>query len=282
MECTSPVYLSGVALPCGQCGHCRRNRASEWTARLVNELSYWKDSCFLTLTYSDEELPEDESLEPEELTLFLKRFRKEVGVKIKYYAVGEYGEETLRPHYHLILFGIPYDYPGFVRLYPQATDEKLKGMVGIKSWTHGCAHVGTVTQDSIDYATGYVMKALTGPLATEVYGRRELPFARQSTGLGKQFVLDNQTELLSTASMRSGSAQVRLPRYYKKKLGIADYTISKVLEERALMVAKLKRATYIHRCGSLDPELLRKEELTVREQNRKNLSAKQNLRKREL
>lgn len=282
MECTSPVEMSGVQLPCGQCGHCRRNRASEWKTRLMNELEYWTDSCFLTLTYSDEELPEDESLEPEELTLFIKRFRKEVGVKIKYYAVGEYGEEELRPHYHMIVFGIPYDWQGFVRLFPAATDEKLKGMVGVKSWTHGFAHVGTVTRDSIEYVTGYVTKALTGPLATEVYGRRELPFSRQSTGLGKQFVQDNQEELLKTASIQSGSAQLRLPRYYKKKLGIADYTISKVLEDRALMAAKVKRATYIHRSGSLDPEILREEERIVREQNRKNLRSKQNLRRRDV
>ena len=35
---------------------------------------------------------------------FIKRLRKDYD--IKYFACGEYGDKTLRPHFHAILFGV--------------------------------------------------------------------------------------------------------------------------------------------------------------------------------
>ena len=67
------------------------------------------DNAFVTLTYADDQLPDGNSLCPEDVTKFLKRLRKRIDpVKIRYFLCGEYGEgSTSRPHYHLILFGLP-------------------------------------------------------------------------------------------------------------------------------------------------------------------------------
>lgn len=64
---------------------------------------------FLTLTYSDEMLPPGGTLEPKHLQSFFKKLRQQIGesARLRFFAVGEYGSRTFRPHYHAALFGYP-------------------------------------------------------------------------------------------------------------------------------------------------------------------------------
>lgn len=74
------------------------------------------DACFVTLTYAPEHCPTvtdpetgemNLSLKKRDLKLWLKRLRRLLAPqKIRYYGCGEYGAQTQRPHYHLILFGL--------------------------------------------------------------------------------------------------------------------------------------------------------------------------------
>ena len=142
MLCTHPINDShGRKLPCGRCISCRVNRTQEWGIRLRHELGYYPGSLFLTLTYNQDNLPD--SLVPKDLQLWLKRFRKELdGRKIKYYAVGEYGERYNRPHYHAIVFNC----------------DKGDAEIIRDTWRQGFVHIGTVTDDSINYVCGYIQK----------------------------------------------------------------------------------------------------------------------------
>ena len=117
MQCINPVRITkgldvtrfpdGLLVGCGKCVMCRIAKRREWTLRLIHESVYWEDSVFLTLTYSDDYLPKNGSLDKRQLQLFIKRLRKSLnGRSIKYFACGEYGDNTERPHYHLIIFGI--------------------------------------------------------------------------------------------------------------------------------------------------------------------------------
>ena len=115
MRCINPVTITNKAsisqekmeVPCGKCIECRIHQRKEWSLRLLHEMAYHERSVFLTLTYSDENLPDDLSISKRHLQLFLKRLRKQSGRKgIKYFATGEYGESTQRPHYHAIVFGV--------------------------------------------------------------------------------------------------------------------------------------------------------------------------------
>lgn len=139
----SELAIHGIPFPCGQCLPCRINRRRVWTHRLMLESYMHADSIFVTLTYSPEYLPPDLSIHKRDLQLFLKRFRRAVEPRrIRYYACGEYGEHTHRPHYHAILFGAS-----------EADSETVN-----YCWGLGMTHVGTFSQHSAQYVAGYVTK----------------------------------------------------------------------------------------------------------------------------
>lgn len=116
MRCTDPYTKHGEAFPCGKCPLCRNSQAGKWTTRIALERSQWDHAAFLTLTLEEKELEYPSSKDYErifptlvkrDLQLFLKRLRERVPQKLRYYAVGEYGGSTLRPHYHVGLFNYP-------------------------------------------------------------------------------------------------------------------------------------------------------------------------------
>jgi len=99
-----PQDRSEVTLPCGGCFGCRLSRASSWVARLYGESLSHEASSFLTLTYDDEHLPPFGGLRYEDLQETFRRMRR-TGLQFRFFAVGEYGDRTLRPHYHVLMFG---------------------------------------------------------------------------------------------------------------------------------------------------------------------------------
>lgn len=114
MSCRMPLTVrakSGdyVAAPCGKCAYCIKRRIDGWVFRLSQEEKIHSSSSFITLTYDNISVPMTANgfmtLVKRDLQLFFKKLRKYTGCQtIKYYAVGEYGGKTMRPHYHLIIF----------------------------------------------------------------------------------------------------------------------------------------------------------------------------------
>ena len=120
-----------VAVPCGRCINCQMQKRKDMSVRLAHEASQHENCCFLTLTYNDDNVPTTDwnaigcprkqfdnglgslpslTLFPRDVQLFMKRLRRRLeyhyGVKgIRYFAVGEYGGRTHRPHYHVLIFG---------------------------------------------------------------------------------------------------------------------------------------------------------------------------------
>ena len=187
--------------------------------RLWHELPYHQSSIFLTLTYDDDNLPPNASLSKSDLQKFFKRLRKDLSYvdrKIKYFAAGEYGPKTNRPHYHAIVFGLSL----------QGDDKKLV----IKAWPFCDWHnsriftrsFGAVSADSIRYVAQYIDDKLSGQLADEVYTAtgREPVFKISSQGLGLQYCLDNADQLYDNQSTSMLGVKCSLPRYYLTKLDI--------------------------------------------------------------
>lgn len=108
-----------IEVPCGKCIGCLMDKSRDWANRLLLESLYHDQSWFVTLTYDDAHVPvsgytdefgeyvaTSQTLRKRDVQLFMKRLRYYAVDKIRYYAAGEYGAETMRPHYHLILFGL--------------------------------------------------------------------------------------------------------------------------------------------------------------------------------
>lgn len=165
----SPV--DGIPFPCGQCLACRINKRRVWTLRLMLENYYHDNASFVTLTYNDDMLPYSVDGLPvlckQDLQLWFKRLRKRFGhCQIRYYAAGEYGTRTHRPHYHAILFGVaPTDLDPEWAIYngrsggEKGMDKRTTPLS--QTWSYGLVHVGEVTRESIQYCAGYVTKKFT-------------------------------------------------------------------------------------------------------------------------
>lgn len=205
-----------MLVPCGKCMACRILKTSEWTSRIMHEL-IGKDGSFITLTYNEESRPANGTVVKRHLQLFIKRLRKYLGKqKIKYYGVGEYGEKSERPHYHVIVIGWK---PDLARCYKP--DRKYLASKEIEQiWTYGNNTVGSADREAIQYVVGYIRKKLTGDLGTVQYEQtgRIPPFALQSQGLGKDFALAHKEYVLSERGITRNGVNVCVPRYYRKKL----------------------------------------------------------------
>ena len=101
-------YDQPVDLPCGQCIGCRLERSRQWAIRCVHEASLHERNCFITLTYRDECLPTNGSLDLDAFQKFMKRLRRRFGEGVRFFHCGEYGENFGRPHYHAILFNLDF------------------------------------------------------------------------------------------------------------------------------------------------------------------------------
>ena len=158
-----------IQLPCGQCTSCRLERSRQWAARCVHEAQLHKQNCFLTLTYADEHLPRDKSLHKRHYQLFLKKLRRRIGVKIRYFLCGEYGSElnSRRPHFHICLFG--YDFPDKI-LYKQSGEYPLyMSKLLDECWNKGISTIGELNFATAAYTARYVMKKVTGEQAKDHY-----------------------------------------------------------------------------------------------------------------
>lgn len=160
-----------MELPCGQCAGCRLDRARSWAVRCIHEASLHRENCFITLTYDNENLPHDGSLRPQDVVNFLKRLRKHLSPKkIRFLQAGEYGDEGLRPHHHMLLFG--HDFPD--KLLIRSGDNPLYTSATLNQiWGHGFVSIGALTFDSACYTARYILKKITGDKSDEHYqGRR--------------------------------------------------------------------------------------------------------------
>nr|WAE43639.1 MAG: replication initiator protein [Microviridae sp.] len=181
--------------------------------RCLHEIGYWKESVFLTLTYSNENIPEGGTLIKYHLQQFFKEIRKDIYPnKIKYLACGEYGDMFSRPHYHAIVFGL-----------------SPNNKIITERWIYGFVKSGSVTYKSARYVAGYIEKKYNGLKAKSVYGERQIPFQLQSKGIGKKWAEENQTNLINNLSLTVDGIRHSMPRYYRKILG------DKITDESLLM-----------------------------------------------
>lgn len=189
MLCRNPFVLDVRAFSCGQCMPCRVNRRRLWAHRIFLESLKHSDNGFVTLTYEEKKLPPDGSLVPSHTRDWLKRLRFAVKdeTSIRYFLVGEYGEQSQRPHYHAAIFGLGPRHSGTIQ----------------STWGHGFTYTGDLTNDSASYIAGYVTKKMTNPTDPRLNGRFP-EFARMSLrpGVGAYAIPEIHAVLSSKHGLR--------------------------------------------------------------------------------
>jgi len=156
-----------LSVPCGQCMGCRLERSRQWAIRCMHEGQMHEENCFITLTYDEENLPDNGQLVLSDLQKFWKRLRKK-GHSFRYFACGEYGPSTERPHYHALVFGYR---PQDETILSEGSHTLFESEELEKTWGLGLCSFGNLTFETASYVAGYVTKKITGPMADDHYLR---------------------------------------------------------------------------------------------------------------
>lgn len=255
-----------LEIPCGQCSGCRMDYARQWANRLMLELDGYKDdlgSCFfLTLTIDDNyiertgyendskrgDIPDlhvrrpffdpnsglvigwSHSLCKSDLQLFLKRLRRQhPDDRIRFFACGEYGSKSARPHYHLIVFGLHLDADDLTFYKKSGLGYDYKNSKSIaKIWPYGYNVVAPVTWESCCYVARYMMKKLKGEGAY-IYDKFNLqePYTVMSRrpGIGYRYYEDHPMDSSTSRfyiGTEQGSRSFPPPRYLEKLFELDD------------------------------------------------------------
>lgn len=219
MQCLTPFQVKDLEqeVPCGKCYHCLRRRIGGWIFRINNQLKHSAPAFFVTLTYDTEHVPITANgymtLKKSDLQNFFRILRKQTGKKIKYYAVGEYGENKHRPHYHAILMGATQD--EIKQAWRTKATKKVKGEA------IGEIHFGDTQQAAIEYCFGYLQKGCKIPMHRK--DDRQPKFQLFSKRLGLSYINERTrawhlADLENRMYMPVGQDKFPMPRYFKEKL----------------------------------------------------------------
>lgn len=214
-----------VTVGCGQCYGCRLEYSRQWAIRCMHEAQMHENNAFITLTYNDEHLPENKSIDKEVIKKFFKRLRKKLGIKIRYFACGEYGEKSGRPHYHALIFG--YDFPDKMVWQRTASGQIIYRSEILESvWTDpvtkkslGYTSVGEVTFESAAYVARYVMKKRKGNTEeSEKYSER---YNMVDSETGELHQVEPEFCLMSRGRRKDGDGGIGY-KWYQKYKGDTD------------------------------------------------------------
>lgn len=221
MMCWSPIRVPNRGsrvekffdVPCGKCYACRMNQRVDWSIRLHQELMVSSSAYFVTFTYSDDTVPEKvdketgeicKVLRKEDLQSFFKRLRHVS--KFRYYAVGEYGEKSMRPHYHVLFFNL----------------SREGAIAAGNEWNYGNVRFGRVEAASIHYCTKDMMKTLN---QRTVCGVESFRLISSKPGIGYDFITKAVNDRAYWDNPTSDNFMIflngrkhRLPRYYQDRM----------------------------------------------------------------
>lgn len=246
--------FSGLRLliPCGRCAGCRLERSRQWAVRIMHENKMHKQSCFVTLTYDNESLPDVGTLVPSHLQGFHKRLHNRLlydrGYGIRYYGCGEYGDLNRRPHYHSILFGFEPDDKKFYSGNGRG-DEIYSSAFLDDVWGHGAVKLGRVTFESAAYVARYCMKKVDGEKreaghyqvydADGVIHERvpEFPHMSRRPGIGAGYFDKYGKEIMTHDSVIMNSREAPSVRFYDMKIEAIDPDRLKEIKSKRLRLA---------------------------------------------
>lgn len=230
-----PPDGSPLSLPCGGCLGCRMDSARAWALRCHLELQSHESAVFSTLTYAPAHVPP--SLSKRHLSEWLKRLRRRAPNRVRFFASGEYGEQTARPHYHAILYGL------------RESDAALIE----DTWGKGHVRTEAVTPRRIAYVAGYTSKKIGHKLEArevpeghgeevvdkrtgEVWWRWQPPFIQMSRNPGIGGEARTWKDSWRLYGVHNG-ARMPVPRYLHQswKDNATDEQLEDLIHEKYLL-----------------------------------------------
>lgn len=212
---------------CGQCRHCRKRKASDWSIRTFHESTLHEVNLFVTLSFDPEHRPFPPNPDLKIHQLFMKRLRKRLGHPVRFSNLREHGKfPKYRPHMHTILFDCN---PGDLKWRPPSRRGNFEHSSELLSeiWGQGNIHIGAVNPASSAYAQAHNKLKITGKAQALAYNNtvdtvtgalfdRDPPAIHQSNrpGLGHGWFDLFKEDLWNSGSVTIGGHQVAIPRYY--------------------------------------------------------------------
>lgn len=234
--CNEPITIvqgkEEIQVPCGRCFECKKRKSNDWTFRIQQEHKNAFSAAFVTLTYDPMFVPATKSslktLVKKDVQDYIKRLRRrqeryceeqgfETAPQIRYYACGEYGSQTYRPHYHLIIFN--------VLEMQHCTDSWQKWVYTVNEKKEllpiGYVDVQVPQEGALRYVAKYLMKPHKIP---RWKGDDRLPeFHIMSKGFGAQYLTPemiqwHKKDLNRNYCALKGNIKIALPRYYRDRI----------------------------------------------------------------
>ena len=245
MQCITPIQVRNKSkdlkeqnlystVPCGKCVPCLKRRSSHWSFRINEEVKQSSSAHFITLTYEIAPYTKNgyQTLVKKDFQLFLKRLRKLCPTnKIKYYACGEYGSKTQRPHYHAIIMNFP-------NSLARQTD------LIEKTWGNGHIMITDSNLKTINYVVGYITKGRFEPQSQ--FDDRLPEFSLMSKGMGLNYLTPQMIKYYKQRQVacivKEGGQIISMPRYYKEKIFTKDEL--KAINEEYMRLNEFKIENY--------------------------------------
>lgn len=254
-------------LPCGQCLGCRLDYSRQWANRCMLELQYHESSFFVTLTYDDFHVPrswytdpstgeafQSLTLQKRDFQLFMKRLRKRFSDQhIRFFMCGEYGGQTMRPHYHAIIFGLKLDDLVEYKKSPQGFSYYNSPSLQA-CWSDqegrpiGYAVVADVSWESCAYTARYILKKQKGDEAhfyTDFNIQPEFTLMSRKPGIARQYFDDHPDiydyDFINLKTEKKG-LKFKPPRYYDNLFDIENpERMSEIREIRQKMAQSAQK-----------------------------------------
>ena len=227
-----------ISIPCGKCIGCRLDYCRSWADRLSIEfLENSGVALFITLTYNNEHIPlcydSDEQLVSftlckRDFQLFMKRLRKYFpDKKIRFFACGEYGSHTLRPHYHAILFGLSFsDFPDLRQVGQNELGQPYFSSAIFESiWqNNGFVALASCSYETFSYVCRYNLKKAYGDnIKPHELAEDSFLLMSRRPGIAGSYY-DEHPECISLSHLslciNRESKKISLPKYFKKRFAI--------------------------------------------------------------
>lgn len=206
---------------------------------------------FVTLTYSDEHLG-DGSLRYEHVRKFFRELRR-IFPGLRFAVVGHYGGQTLRCHWHAVIFGPPlFDTPH--QRFGSPDDPQYTFDVLAKCWPYGHHRAAIFTPSRGSYVANYAVAAKEGR-KPHPFARGEFFRASRNPGLGSKWLERfGESDAYAHGFVVKEGQKLPIPKFYLNRLRESDPD-----RYEEVKAARMKRAGDRQWDGSSDRLAVRSE-----------------------